>query len=55
MRKLPLVLSTFSFALAVIVFVFTSGARSIYSGLFFMGLGAVLLVGALRKEGNAAK
>ena len=55
MRKLPLVLAVVSFLLAVIVFVFAEGARSVYSGLFFVVLGVVSLVNARRRERKATE
>jgi len=50
MRKLPLVLAILSFLVAIIVFIFVDGARSIYSGVFFAVIGVVLLVNARRSE-----
>jgi parvulin-like peptidyl-prolyl isomerase len=50
MRKLPLAIAIASFLLALIVFAFAGGARSIYSGLFFVMVGVVLLVNARRSE-----
>ena len=52
MRKLPLGLAVVSFLIALIIFVFAGGARSLYSGLFFIVLGVVLLVNARRSEGK---
>ena len=48
MQNLPLVLAFFSFLVAIIVLIFADGARSIYSGLFFIMLGVVLLLNARR-------
>ncbi len=52
MRKLPLVLSVASFLLAVVIFAFAGGARSIYSALFFAVLGVVFLLNATRGKGR---
>jgi hypothetical protein len=54
MRKLPFVFSIASFLLAVIIFALSSGARSIYSGLFFTVLGVVFLLNAIRGKGRIA-
>jgi hypothetical protein len=51
-RRLNLTLAIVSFILAIIVFVFAEGARSIYSGLFFVVVGVVLLANA-RRQGHA--
>jgi len=51
-RKLTLVLAVVSFLLAIVVFLFAGGARAIYSGLFFILIGGVLLINARR---NAQK
>ena len=50
MRRLPLVLAILSFLVAIIVFIFVDGARSIYRGVFFAVIGVVLLVNARRSE-----
>jgi len=50
MRRLPLVLSVASFLFAFSVFAFAGGARSIYSGLFFVVLGVVFLANARRTD-----
>jgi len=55
MRKLPLVLAVASFVLAIIIFVFAEGARSIYSGAFFVLIGIVLLLNARRGERKAVE
>jgi hypothetical protein len=49
---LPLILSMISFLLAAIIFVFTDGAKSIYSGVFFVVIGGVLLANSWRTRGN---
>ena len=53
MRRPPLVLGIASFLLAFSVFAFAGGARSIYSGLFFVVLGVVFLVNARRTDKKA--
>ena len=50
MRKLPLILAIVSFILAIAVFIYAGGARSIYSGLFFVVMGVVLLANARRRK-----
>ena len=50
MRRLPLVLAIVSFVLAFIVIAFSGGDRSVYSGLFFILLGVVLLVNARQRD-----
>ena len=55
MRKLPLVLGIVSLLLAIIVLIVAHGARSIYSGLFFVVIGVVMLVNARRSERKAAE
>lgn len=53
MRRLPLVLGVASFLLAFSVLAFAGGARSIYSGLFFVVLGVVFLANARRTDKKA--
>ena len=53
MRRLPLDLGIAGFLLAFSVFAFAGGARSIYSGLFFVVLGVVFLVNARRTDKKA--
>ena len=48
MRKLQLAAATVSFLLAILVFVRADGARALYSGLFFVVIGAVMLINARR-------
>jgi len=48
LQKLPLIMMIVCFALAVVIFVFASGARRIYSGLFFTVIGAVMAVNLWR-------
>lgn len=48
MKKTPIVIAILCFILAIAVFVFAEGARAIYSGVFFVMLGAVLLWTARR-------
>jgi len=43
-------LSIVPFAIAVIIFVFASGARRIYGGLFFVIMGIAVLMYARRRE-----
>jgi len=50
MRKAHLILSMVSFALSILVFLLADGARSIYSGVFFIVIGVVLLVNARQRE-----
>jgi hypothetical protein len=50
MQKLPLILAFVSFIVAIIVLVFADGARSIYSGLFFVLIGVVLLLNARKSQ-----
>ena len=50
MRNLPFVLAIASFILAIVVFIYGGGARSIYGGVFFVLIGIVLLTNARRKK-----
>ena len=48
MNRSNLILALLSFALAVVIFLFTDGARRWYSSALFVVLGAVMLVSARR-------
>ena len=50
MKNRQILLSIVSFALAVSIFVFASGARRIYSGLLFAIIGIVIIANAKRGE-----
>jgi len=50
MKNWQKLLSIVSFVLAIIIFVFASGARRIYSGLFFALLGIAIIVNAKRLQ-----
>jgi len=50
MHKLSRLLGVISALLAVVIFVFAGGARSIYSGSFFVVLAVVLLANARRGQ-----
>lgn len=54
MRKVPLALAVVSFLLALVIFAFAGGARAIYSGLFFIVIGVVLLMNARRNPGTTS-
>jgi hypothetical protein len=47
---LPLIVGAASLALATLIFVFASGARRVYSGVFFVMLGVAMLAHARRKS-----
>jgi len=53
MKRLNLILALVSFALAVIIFLFTDGARRWYSSAFFVVLGVVMLVSVKRGQARA--
>ena len=55
MRKLPLVLGLMCVAIAAIVFVFADGARRVYSGIFFLMLGGVMLAESWRGKHDSGK
>jgi len=48
MNKLYVLISIASFILAIVIFVYASGARRIYSGLFFTIIGIVMYLNARR-------
>lgn len=50
MKKLNRIAAIVCFALAIIIFVFSSGARQIYSGGFFTILGIVNVIAAMKKN-----
>jgi hypothetical protein len=53
LRKTPLIFAVISFALAALIFVFGTGARRVYSGVFFVILGAIMVANARRgSQGN---
>ena len=49
MKKVPLIFALVSFLLAALIFTSAEGSRALYSGLFFVVIGVVLLVNARRK------
>lgn len=49
-RKLALTIGPLCFVLAVVILIFADGLRRWYSGLFFAVIGAVILLGALRRS-----
>jgi hypothetical protein len=49
LRKLALTVGPVCFVLAVAILVFADGPRRWYSGLFFVVMGAVALIGARRR------
>jgi hypothetical protein len=55
MNRLNLILALLSFALAVVIFLFTDGARRWYSSALFVVLGAVMLVSARRGRTRAGE
>ena len=50
MKNWHILLSIVSFILAIIIFIIASGARRIYSGLFFTLLGIAIIVNAKRLQ-----
>lgn len=50
MQNLPLIFGIACLALATAIFVFASGPRRVYSGVFFVMLGVVMLANARRKS-----
>lgn len=46
MKNWQILLSIVFFILAIVIFVFASGARRVYSGVFFTLLGIAILVSA---------
>jgi hypothetical protein len=48
LRKAPLFFAIICFVLAAVIFAFGAGARRVYSGLFFVILGVVLVANAKR-------
>ena len=50
MKKLNVYVAIACFALAIVIFVFASGARRIYSGGFFTVVGAVNVAVAMKKK-----
>ena len=55
MQKWALILGIIFLVLAVVVFVFASGGRRWYSGLFFAVIGLVALANTLRFRGPTEK
>ncbi len=55
MNKLALVLGILCIVVALVVFGYADGLRRWYSGIFFMILGAVALVNAVRWRRDADK
>jgi FtsH-binding integral membrane protein len=55
MSKVALITGILFIVLGVIIFMFTEGLRSYYSGIFFALLGTVILMGALRRKSDANK
>ena len=55
MRKWVLILGIILLVLAVVVFVFASGLRRWYSGLFFVIMGLVAVTNASRLRGSEKK
>jgi hypothetical protein len=51
MKKVPLIIALGCFFIALIIILFGSGLKVIYSGGFFIILGIVLLVNAKGKKG----
>jgi hypothetical protein len=49
MQKAQLFFGIICFALAVIIFAFAGGLRRIYSGVFFLIIGLIMVVNARRK------
>ena len=55
MRKAPLALGIIFFSIAIVVFVFGGGARAIYSGIFFLVIGSVMVANSRRSKQDNSK
>jgi hypothetical protein len=53
-KNLPLLFAIACFVVALLIFLFGSGLKVIYSGGFFILLGIILLLNAKRKDKNPA-
>jgi len=49
LKKTPLILATICFALAVVIFALADGPRRIYSAIFLVVIGLVMMANARRK------
>lgn len=49
MKTPHIIISIACIAIAVVIFVFADGARAVYSGLFFIVIGAVVFFNAWRQ------
>lgn len=55
MNKMAVAIGILCIAIAVIVLVFAEGLRRWYSGIFFMLMGTIMLINALRWRRHADK
>lgn len=55
MRIFQMIIGILCFVVAALVFVYIEGARRYYSGILFMVLGVVTVVGARRRSRNTKR